>query len=221
MDSLGNRMKKNYEEVYKLRLPNRMPVILRLDGKSFHTYTRGMKRPYDIDLIGNMQIVATELANEVQGCKVIYSQSDEISVLLVNYTNLDTSSWFDNEIQKIVSISASIASSLLSRLYLDRPCALFDSRAFVLPKEEVCNYFIWRQKDCERNSIQMVAQSLYSQKQLHKKNTKDLHELLYAKQDNWNNYPTKFKRGWCVTKEGIDNEIPIFTESRNYIEKFL
>jgi tRNA(His) 5'-end guanylyltransferase len=110
--------------------------------------------------------------------------------------------------------------------------AHFDCRAFVLPENELCNYFIWRQQDATRNSIQMLAQSLYSQKELNGKNTSELQEMTFQKGKNWNDVETKFKRGSCVykiqdpenvgrTKMYIDNEIPIFTQDRDFINKWL
>jgi tRNA(His) 5'-end guanylyltransferase len=99
--------------------------------------------------------------------------------------------------------------------------AYFDSRAFILPENEVCNYFLWRQQDCTRNSIQMVAQSMYSHKELHEKNSAELQEMTFQKGINWNDYEPYWKRGRVITHEGVDRGIPIFTEDRKYIEKFL
>ena len=115
--------------------------------------------------------------------------------------------------------------------------AMFDSRVFALPKEEVVNYFIWRQQDATRNSIQMVGQTNFSHKQLHKKSCDDIQEMLFQEKGiNWDDIPTSQKRGVCVIKEQyklnneqntfrtrwvVDPDIPIFTQDRNYIEKYL
>lgn len=240
-DTLGDRMKTHYEDAYRQILPKRMPVILRIDGKSFHTYTKGLKRPVDETLIDAMNETAMYLCKEVQGCKLGYVQSDEISLLLVNYQELNTQSWFDNNIQKMVSIAAGLASSYFTsisdRIFGKIKLAQFDARAFVLPKEEVNNYFQWRQNDCVRNSVQMLARSLYSQKQLHGKNNQELQVLCSEKNQNWESCPTSQKRGRCVVKHKfeimsgdtvverskwiIDNEIPIFSQEREYIGKLL
>jgi tRNA(His) 5'-end guanylyltransferase len=234
--SLGGRMKEYYEGVYKIKLPLRMPVIIRLDGKAFHTLTSSFQKPFDETLIYWMNETAKYLCENIQGAQVAYVQSDEISILVHGYKKFNTQPWFSNEIQKMVSISAGIASALFSQL--SHRIAVFDSRVFVIPPEEVCNYFIWRQKDWERNSIQMLAQSLYSHKELHKKDTKEMQEMCFQKGRNWNDLSIPLKRGRCaVNVESIidfpgigtvprrswqiDNEIPIFTQDRDYIDKFL
>jgi len=260
-DSLGDRM-KTYEDAYRTSLPIRMPVILRIDGKAFHTYTRGCKRPVDRGLVDCMNETAIALCKAVQGCQIAYVQSDEISLLLTNYMDLDTQSWFDNNLQKMVSISASVASVTFtlnsSKIWgsdtvdsqagdlIEVPrykAAYFDSRAFIIPKEDVNNYFLWRQQDATRNSVQMLARSLYSHKQLENKNNSELQEMIFQKGINWNDCPTTQKRGRCiikqmVMKEGknpktgevftaqrsewvVDNEIPIFSQDPGYVERYV
>jgi tRNA(His) guanylyltransferase len=247
--SLGGRMKQNYENAFKYKLPERMPVIIRLDGRAFHTLTAKAEKPFDKNFIDLMNETAKYLCQEIQGIQLAYIQSDEISLLLHNYKRLNSQSWFDNEIQKMCSISAGLASSYFSLALaklrnnygkeIDLQYAVqFDSRCFVLPEAEVVNYFIWRQKDWERNSIQMVAQSLYSHKELHKKNNSELQEMCFQKGENWNNLETSLKRGRCIVHNlqhlgkmddidifknawAVDNNIPIFSQDRNYIEKYL
>lgn len=248
-DSLGDRM-KNYEDAYRLRLPIRMPVILRIDGKAFHSYTRSCKKPVDENLVSCMDETAKYLCKNIQGTQLAYVQSDEISLLLVNYKNLDSSSWFENNLQKMVSVSASMAASKFTSIshtiFGETKLASFDCRAFVLPKEEVCNYFIWRQQDATRNSVQMLARSLYSHKQCDNKNNVELQEMCWQKGINWNDCPTTQKRGRCIVKKQIfkevkwdgkgpvtaearfversewqvDNEIPIFSVDRKYIDNY-
>jgi tRNA(His) 5'-end guanylyltransferase len=249
-NSIGGRMKQCYENVFKYKLPERMPVIIRLDGRAFHTLTKKAEKPFDSAFIRFIDETALYLCEEIDGVQMAYIQSDEISLLLHNYKKLNTNSWFDNEIQKICSISAGLASSKFTliynsynddKIYVNPKLIQFDSRCFVLPEAEVCNYFIWRQKDWERNSIQMLAQSLYSHKQLHKKNNSELQEMCFQKGHNWNDLDISLRRGRCCIKEFnedfneddasymysgrynwvIDNEIPIFTQDRNYIEKYL
>jgi len=190
---LGNRMKSNYEDTYRFKLTRRTPVIIRLDGKAFHTLTRGCDKPFDEIFQWSMVETMRKLCEEVQGVKCAYTQSDEISLLLFDFDRLDTQAWFDYNLQKIVSVSASIATLAFSNAYNKQ--GIFDARAFNIPKEEVKNYFIWRQKDWERNSLQMLAQSHFSQKQLNKKNKADMHEMLHEKNVNWADLEGKWKNG--------------------------
>lgn len=235
-DAIGDRM-KGYEHAARAALPRRMPVIVRVDGKAFHTWTRGCERPFDGKLVDVMNAAAVALCEEIQGAQMAYVQSDEIRVLVHNYKRYASSAWFDNEVQKTVSVSASIAAATVTaaspRLFGEVRGAFFDSRVFVLPESEVTNYFIWRQQDAVRNSIQMVAQSLYSQRELHGKNQLALRELIQAKGQDWDELPTHLKRGRCVVREtsgegetmrsrwAVDGEAPMFTAERAYVERYL
>jgi len=110
--------------------------------------------------------------------------------------------------------------SLLPEAYFD--FAMFDCRAFNIPKEEVCNYFIWRQQDATRNSINSLGQMYFTQKQLHGKGVSEVQDMLMKHYDiNWNNLDVWKKRGVCSNSVGIDKEPPIFTQNREYIEKHL
>lgn len=232
-DELGKRMKSYYEEIPKTRLMRRTPVIIRLDGKAFHTFTRGFKRPFDDILIDTMQETMKYLCENIQGCVLGYHQSDEISLLLIDYKRFNSAAWYDYEIQKVVSISASMATMAFNKFFRTRverytgfledtdigvisdrkdyidtlrrameSGAMFDSRVFNIPKEEVTNYFYWRQLDAARNSVQMVGQAHFSHKQLHKKTCNMIQDMLMLEKNiNWNNFPTHQKRGSCAIKE--------------------
>lgn len=230
-DSLGDRMKR-YEHATRTTLPPRLPVIIRVDGKAFHTWTRGLTKPFDAQFCVWMDLVAIALCEECQGAQLAYVQSDEISVLLHGYKTHTTQAWFDGQVQKVTSVAAACASAAMTE-YSGRR-AMFDARAFVLPEAEVANYFLWRQNDAARNSIQSLAQSLYSQRELHGKCQAELHEMCFAKGHNWNDLPTWQKRGRCAvraetTRDGvprsfwtIDREIPIWKgEGRAYVERLL
>ncbi|WP_143323000.1 tRNA(His) guanylyltransferase Thg1 family protein [Clostridium sp. HBUAS56010] len=279
-DDLGNRMKQ-YEQVPKSKLIKRLPVIIRVDGKAFHTFTRGFKKPFDDLLIKIMQETTKYLCENIQGCVLGYTQSDEITLVLIDYKELNSSSWFDSEVQKICSVSASMATMAFNRIYreiinrnyntekvickgntgntekadikyrmysavFDK--AMFDSRCFNIPKEEVTNNVFWRQLDASRNSIQALAQANFSHKQLQNKSCNDLQDMLMeTKGINWNDLPTYKKRGSCVVKNKIvlgtngkldwcklrdikqpdsawivDYDIPIFKgEGRDYIEQLI
>ena len=242
-DTLESRM-KNYEQ--KFKLPEYLPVIVRVDGRAFHTLTRSMNKPFDIKLIDVMNEVGVALCKEVQNCRMAYIQSDEISLLL--YQKRDSQPWFGNEIQKIASITASIASSVFTASYDSSehktPVVAFDSRAFVLPPHEVTNYFIWRQSDWIRNSIQMMGRAYFSHRELNGVSTDGIIELLETKDLHWDNLFTYLKRGRAIIKvktmeliepvDGnpnddyyersrwtVENNIPLFTDDRDFIESKL
>ena len=230
-NSLGDRMKK-YENVWRFYLPIRTPLIIRIDGKAFHTFTKNMERPFDHTFMNVMHETTKILCEKIDGCKLAYTQSDEISLLLTDYENFETQAWFDKNLQKIVSVSASIASAVFNKIF--EPYVFFDSRTFVLPKEEVCNYFIWRQKDATRNSILSIGQSKFSHKELQNKSCNQIQDMLLTQKNiNFNDFETMEKRGVCCYKENIlinglnrttwkiDKGIPIFTENREYVEKHL
>jgi tRNA(His) guanylyltransferase len=201
-DGLGSRMKDDYEFRTRTMLPRRTHTIIRLDGKAFHTYTRGLERPYDAQLMYDMATTARFLCEEVSGCLMAYTQSDEISLLLTDFNAPTTQAWFDGNVQKLVSVSASLATAKFNEL---RPgkLAFFDSRAFTIADPvEVMNYFLWRQKDATRNSISMAAQAKFSPKQLHGKSANEMQEMLWSEHGiNWNNYDPRFKRGTAVVPE--------------------
>ena len=272
MSTIHTRMKHNYEEVSKYRLTRRTPVIIRLDGKAFHTFTKGLKRPYDEIFHTAMNETMLYLCENIQGCKIGYTQSDEITLLLTDFDTLTSDAWFDYEVQKMCSVSASMAtlafnqtfnklvknytdSSLcwcemsgedkkyLMSLHSKTNKAMFDSRCFNIPVEEVVNCFIWRQQDATRNAIQMLGQAHFSAEELKGKKNDQIQDMLMTQKNiNFNDMPTEFKRGVCcirkdfypepkvgyedcpidatsVTKSWvIDTNIPVFTQDREYIE---
>ena len=116
-DELGTRMKTFYEQIPKTKLTRRTPVIIRIDGKAFHTFTRGFKKPFDEVLIQTMQETTKYLCENVQGCVLGYTQSDEVSLVLVDYQRFETSAWFDYEIQKMCSIAASMATMAFNKCF--------------------------------------------------------------------------------------------------------
>lgn len=281
-DSLGDRMKESYEYRSRTYLTRRVPVVIRIDGKAFHTFTKGLKKPFDSILMNTMQQTMQSLCSNIQGCVFGYTQSDEITLVLTDYSTITTDAWFGYNVQKICSISASLATlafnkalyqniddyfnrkDVLSSMYgedsdtkrelhkyaetLKRALekgALFDSRAFSVPKDEVCNCLIWRQQDATRNSIEAVGQAYFSAKQLHKKNCNMIQEMLFTEKGvNWNDFPVDCKRGSCCYRQVVDTEVPdpknpgetimvsrrkwvidreppIFTQERDYIERWL
>ena len=199
-DAIGTRMKEFYEDKTRYFLPRRTYTIIRVDGKAFHSYTKGLVRPFDDSLMNDMDSVALYMCENIQGAKFAFVQSDEISILLTDFDDVSTSAWFDGNIQKMCSVSASLATSKFNYLRVEK-IAHFDSRVFTIPsKTEVENYFIWRQQDTVRNSIQSVAQSLYSDKELHLKDGNEMQEMIFQKGINWNDYAPRYKRGRMITK---------------------
>ena len=231
--SLGDRM-KGYENITRNHLISRMPVILRLDGRAFHTFTKGFDKPYDITFTKTMELTMKYLCENIQGCVLGYTQSDEITLVLVDYQGLNTSSWFDNNIQKMVSVAASMATLEFNRKFsaltlgYGKMGATFDCRAFNVPKEEVTNCVLFRQNDAIRNSVQALGQAHFSHKELHGKNTEDIISMVKEKTGIlWNKLPIEQQRGMCCIKDDeghwvVDYNIPIFKgEGREYIEKLI
>ena len=239
--NLAARMKEFYENVPKTNLMRRTPVVIRIDGKAFHSFTKGFKRPFDEVLIKTMQETTKYLCENIQGCVLGYTQSDEISLVLVDYQRFETSAWFDYEVQKMCSIAASMATMAFNKFFYEnvflyngmasvdmsnkkypykevyakavKKGAMFDARVFNIPKEEVTNYIYWRQLDASRNSIQMVGQANFSHKELHCKTCNNIQDMLMEQKGiNWNDYPTVCKRGTAVIKKIIAREEKSFID---------
>lgn len=286
---ISKRM-KDYESVSASKLMKRCPVICRIDGKAFHTLTRHFKFPFDDILITTMQETAKYLCEHLEGVVLSYQQSDEISLLFVDYKEINTVPYYDYNVQKLCSIIASMATLAFNKIFSDvvesfyqkdfkarglgsmsnfadeseysrvfdeledeyeayysvMNTAMFDARVFNLPKDEVANYFFWRQYDASKNSVQMVGRSYFTHAELNKKSTNDIQDMLMVQKGvNWNDFPVYQKRGSCairnkivlenngITKTAmlkdasksengwvIDKNIPIFKgEGREYIER--
>lgn len=208
-DTLGDRVKR-YEAVSKPLLSRRTPVVVRVDGKAFHTFTRGCEKPFDKQLIKAMAYATKRTSENMQGFKLAYVQSDEASFLLSDYDTLETGAWFDNELNKIVSVTASLFTYYFNDWLRNnhnststlQGVAVFDARAFNVPHDDFPNVFIWRQRDWERNSVQMLARSLYSQKELHGKNVTQLQEMIRAKGHDWESLSPSLKFGTFIKTDG-------------------
>lgn len=224
-DALGTRMKTFYEQIPKFKLYRRTPVAIRIDGKAFHTFTRGFAKPFD-SVLGNAMVRTMEyLCQNIQGCVFGYTQSDEITLILIDYQTFETDAWFDYEIQKICSISASMATMAFNKYFAEEAQdyidgidpifitdpeiklidtyerarekgAMFDARCFNIPKEEVTNLVFWRQLDAARNSVQMVGQANFSHNELQGCSCNVIQDMLHEQRGiNWNDFPTRWKRG--------------------------
>ena len=211
-NTLSNRMKA-YERVYDMALPGRLPMIIRLDGKAFHAWTKRVacERPFDHRLMDLMAETARYLCESISGAVLAYTQSDEISILVRDDIHHDSESWFGKRVQKVVSVSAALATYYFnahSPFEVKAP-ALFDARVFVVPESDLRNYFIWRQEDASSNSLSMLAQSLYPHHMLQFKGAAELQELCWQKGRNWNHLATMEKRGTCVYRKIIESVRPM------------
>jgi len=166
-DPMGDRM-KGYEAQTKLALPARTLAAIRVDGRAFHTWTKGLERPYSPAMIDAMAAATQALCEEVGGSFIAYTQSDEISLLFQDFDGENTQAWFGGQVQKVCSIAASTVTAAFARSFPDRAPALFDARVFALPdRVEAANYLVWRQRDCRRNAVSMLAEQHFSSKELH------------------------------------------------------
>lgn len=235
---------KGYEATTKHQLLSRTPVIIRIDGKAFHTFAKKITRfdptmknqdtPFSTTMHEVMVQTTRELVGSIQNCVFGYTQSDEISLLLRDWDTHETQQWFGGSHQKMVGVSASVATAAFNfhaanigfKQGTFADMAQFDSRVYNIPKEEVTNYFIWRQQDASRNSVQMLGHYHFSQKQMHGKSNSAVQDMLMLEKGvNWNDIPTWMKRGTCVAPTyitaGVDENIPIFTQDRDYIDRML
>lgn len=229
-DQMGDRM-KFYESVEAQRkLDPSLPIMCRLDGRGFSSFTRGMTRPFDTRMQLLMQMTARHLV-ELTNAKLGYTQSDEISLVLFNKSE-NSESFFGARVQKICSTLSAVASvyfnSILPSYFPDKVLLLptFDCRVWSVPTlVEAANTILWRQLDCQKNSVSMAARSVFSHKQCHGLNTREMKEkmLTEAKVD-WNQFPDAFTHGTffkrttktdCFTLEEINNLPPLHTARKN------
>lgn len=219
-DDFGDRM-KGYENITRTYLLPRSYTFCRIDGRAFHTYLKKCQKPFDKGVMSDMDATAIYLCENVQNTKLAYVQSDEITLLLCDFESITTDQFFDGNIQKICSVVASMATAKFNELRRDRqvqhalendielsisdrvPLAMFDCRCWNVPSRmEACNAFIWRNQDCSRNSLSMVAQSHFSHKELHAKNSLQKHEMLHSKGINWaTDFTNGEKNGRLIVNE--------------------
>lgn len=141
-DELGKRMKENYEERSRTKLTRRTPVAIRIDGRSFHTFTRGLEKPFDNILVCSMQETMKYLCANIQGCVFGYTQSDEITLILIDYQTLTTDAWFDYQIQKICSISASMATKIFNNTFNELANTYIATKIFNKTFNELANTYL-------------------------------------------------------------------------------
>ena len=216
-DDLGNRMKL-YEgiEANRILIPQ-LPVVVRLDGKAFHSFTKGLKRPYD-ERFSNLMIETTEHLVDKTNARIGYCQSDEISLVLY-LDDFNSEPIFGGRICKLTSIISSMCTAWFNsriRAYIpekENLLAYFDCRVWNVPNlTEAANVLVWRELDATKNAISMAAQSMFSHKQLQNKNGSQMQEMMHEKGVNFNNYPAFFKRGTYVRR--VTKKIPFSAEEK-------
>lgn len=206
-DALGDRCKQ-FEAVEAARraMPG-IPLLARLDGRAFHTFTRGLNRPFD-ERFGRCMVETTRSLVEDLHALIGYTQSDEITLLWWVPSRGPQSYPFDGRFQKLASVSAGIASAAFARLASEhlpeksRSLPSFDARVWQVPtREDALDVFVWREDDATKNSLSMAARAHYGHSELHGKACAQLHDLLHARGVNWNDYPGRYKRGVYLRRE--------------------
>jgi tRNA(His) guanylyltransferase len=224
-DELGDRMKRDYEDALRLYVPRRTHIVVRIDGRGFHRFTRDLERPYCRRLADALDVAAVQLAGEMIGCRFAYGQSDEYSFVLTDTEPADAALWFDGNVQKIVSVSASVFTASFNKAFGGE--AAFDSRLLVIAqRSEVGKYLLWRQLDASANSLNMLASAHFSHKELVGKSSAEKHDLLHSHGVNWAKQPSDFKRGRAVVRDAgggwrVDLEIPVFNREPGYLLRAL
>lgn len=214
-DALGDRMKFYEGQYANTRLLPRIPVIARIDGRAFHTFCKGLERPFDSRL-SDLMCRTTEFLVEETGANCGYTQSDEISLVWLT-ADLKSDIFFKGRLLKMTSILASMATAYFNRHTLTtlpekaNQFAFFDARVFNVPLEqEAANYFVWREQDATRNSVSMAAQAYFSHNSLQGQNSSTMQERLFQeKQINWNDYPPFFKRGTYIQKKTVQSTFSV------------
>lgn len=228
-DDLGSRMKEYYEGRSQTYLLRRTPVIIRVDGKAFHTFCKRFEKPYDKVLNECLNNTLKLLCNSVQCVKMGQRHSDEMSLLLLDYENPNTEPYFEYNVQKMCSVVASMAATEFCKqlvtysfkptnwgddgepiafnkriLQYDENWPTFDARCFNIPEREISNYFWWRLLDCKRSSINMMAQSLFSHAQLQNKTCNEMQEMMFQEKGiNWDTLPQEQKSGILCLKKDV------------------
>lgn len=221
--SIGDRMKR-YEDATRYILPPRTYTIIRVDGKNFSAFTRDCDKPFDYDLMDAMEGTARYIFENMSGAILTYQQSDEISIVLQDFKSHNTEPWMGGVVQKQASIAASMATAVFNPVWsaIGDPWAtrtmtqaMFDARTYTISDPyEVKNYLIWRQQDATRNAINMAASAVFSHKSLHKLTSNERQEKLFSEANiNFNDYPTRAKRGSCIVREAFFGPIT-YTDKR-------
>lgn len=233
--SLGDRQKQ-YEKQTESYLQSGVPVVIRIDGSHFHTWTKGLDKPVDLDFMGIMKQTLEYLMNNIENSVFGYTQSDEITIVMFDFLNQNTCPWFSNRVEKICSVVASLTTAAFNDFvnkirvsnpkFTNKPLATFDTRVFNVPLDDLPNNILWRVQDAKRNSINSYAQSKFSHKELNKVNLSGALEMLKDAGVVWETEPKDrrfgtraiisfdkdtYKKSICITpqfdyKDAIDGK---------------
>jgi tRNA(His) guanylyltransferase len=212
-DGLGDRCKKFEQAEAGRRAMRGLPLLARLDGRAFHTFTRGLTRPYDPAMSRCMIETARYLVQQANA-KIGYTQSDEITLAWFEASQSLTDYEFDGRFQKLASVLAGMASARFCQLVArELPAKAdsvphFDCRVWQVPTlGDAVDVFVWREDDATKNSVSMAAGAFYGDRELHGKDSAAKQEMLFAKGVNWNDYPAFFKRGTYLQRRGIQRTL--------------
>lgn len=212
-ESLGDRIKSYEASDTGRKLSAELPTVIRIDGRAFHTFARGLARPYD-ERLSNMMIDLTKMLVDETGAKIGYTQSDEISLIL-KQDDSKSELFFNGKVFKMTSAIASFASVKFNKMLPSRLPEkehfepTFDCRIFQVPSEdEAVAALTWRELDAVKNSVSAAARAHFSHNELNGKHTSDMLEMLASKNVNWNDYPTFFKRGTYLRRR---TEMSVFS----------
>lgn len=231
MYTIDERMKE-YEKVARTNLVRRCPVIIRIDGCHFRTFTRGFDKPYDLAMSYAMEETTKYLCANIQNCVLGFTQSDEITLVLIDTNSKKpdgASPWFDNQVEKMCSVAASMATLAFNRAFAEASTdfygertdwrtekardlyrshkdavehgAIFDARCFNIPETDVINNLVWRQHDGIKNAISGLARAHFSDKELRNKNSGTKLAMLEQKDVYFDKMPIHFQRGALIVKE--------------------
>lgn len=204
--NLGDRIKGYESQTTSIKLIDRLPIIVRLDGRSFSSFTKGLAKPFD-ERLSRLMIETTKYLVSEVNANCGYTQSDEITLVIYN-DSYDSEVLFNRKLLKMTSILASMATGFFVKNlndYLPEKAHLipnFDCRIFNVPDiSEAANCVLWREMDATRNSISMASECYCSHGELEGKNSTEKQEMLFAKGINWNDYPSFFKRGTYIQRK--------------------
>jgi tRNA(His) guanylyltransferase len=212
-DGLGDRCKAFELAEAGRRAMRGLPLLARLDGRAFHTFTRGMQRPYEQGMSIAMIETTRYLVQEM--CALVgYTQSDEITLAWYESTQSETDYAFDGRFQKLASVLAGMASARFCQMVaLHLPAKAsetphFDCRVWQVPTlQDAADVFVWREDDATKNSVTMAASAYYTEAELDRKHSGDKQEMLWQKGINWNDYPTFFKRGTYLQRRAVERRL--------------
>lgn len=227
MDEAGDRFKEEFESQTRLLLPRRTHTIIRLDGNAFHTYTRGLARPFDETLHQDLVSSAAFLCTKISGAQLAYVQSDEVSILVTDFANVGTQPWFGGVVQKMASVSASILTAKFNELrYVmgskqGEQLAFFDSRVFTIADPlDVIEYFTWRRLDATRNSVSSLARAHFSHRELQNRSAFEMQRMLDSERGiSWMTQDPRFRYGTVIFRDQRTEDVTFVRDGVEHVAR--